>query len=137
MKKIFWITTLTIAVLAIIIAFNFTNANANNNITVPQEKQTPDFPEDVKIVLERSCFDCHSDEASNFKAKGKLNFSKWDEYKPSKKISKLGAICEEIKDGKMPTKKYKKKYPDKALSQEEIDRICNWADEESKKLLGE
>lgn len=137
MKKILWITSLIIAVLAIIFAFNFTNANANNNITVPQENQKLDFPEDVMSVLERSCFDCHSDEASNFKAKGKLNFSKWNEYKPSKKISKLGAICEEITDGKMPTKKYKNKYPDKSLSKEEIDLICNWADEESKKLLGE
>ena len=137
MKKILWITALLIAIIAIAITFNFSNANATNNTIVPQDKLTIDFPEDVTAILERSCFDCHTNDASNFKAKGKLNFSKWDEYKPSKKISKLGAICEEITDGKMPTKKYKNKYPDKSLSKEEIDLICNWADEESKKLLGE
>jgi len=136
MKKILWLT-LIVAFLAIVFAFNFSNATVSINSPDPQEQINLDFPEDVKAILERSCFDCHTDEASNFKAKGKLNFSKWDEYKSSKKISKLDAICEEMKDGSMPKKKYVEKYPDKSMSHEDIDLICNWTSEESKKIMGE
>jgi len=137
MKKILWITTVVAAISVIVITINLSDAAAHINSFNPQEKTNLVFPEDVMSVLERSCYDCHTDESSNFKAKGKLNFSKWNEYKPSKKISKLDAICEEVKDGKMPKKKYVEKYPDKSMSHEDTDLICNWAADESKKLMGE
>lgn len=95
------------------------------------------FPDSVSMVIERSCFDCHSDRSGNFAAKGKLNFTNWNEYTPAKKVSKMEAICEEITGGKMPKKSYISKNPDKALSQAEIGLICKWAADETKKLVGE
>jgi hypothetical protein len=49
----------------------------------------------------------------------------------------MEAICEMITKGKMPKKKYVSKNPDKVLTKAEIDLICKWATEESKKLVGE
>ena len=95
------------------------------------------WPDEVMTLLERSCFDCHTSESGNIKAKGKLNFSRWENYKITKKISKLNAIGEEIKEKTMPTKKYLKNYPDRALSDEEIGVIATWANAETDKLMEE
>lgn len=95
----------------------------------------PEFPADVKEVLKTSCYDCHSKDASNKKGKLALNFDKWDDYKLTKRISKLDAICEVIEEGKMPPEKYLKGNPDKALSAELQELICNWAEDESAKLM--
>jgi len=94
-----------------------------------------EFPADVKEVLKTSCDDCHSKDASNKKGKLALNFDKWDDYKLTKRISKLDAICEVIEEGKMPPEKYLKGNPDKALNAELQELICNWAEDESVKLM--
>jgi len=95
-----------------------------------------EFPDDVKEVLLTSCYDCHSKDASSKKGTLALNFDKWENYKLSKRISKLDAICEVIEDGKMPPAKYLKGNADKALSGEQKKLICNWAEEEAEKLVG-
>jgi hypothetical protein len=94
----------------------------------------PAFPEEVEKTLKRSCFDCHSNDASNKRAPVMLNFDKWDDYKVTKKISKLAAICEVVDGGKMPPAKFLKSNPDKALSDSQKEMICDWAGEESDKL---
>jgi hypothetical protein len=95
----------------------------------------PEFPADVKEVLKTSCYDCHSKDASHKKGTLALNFDKWDDYKLTKRISKLDAICEVIEEGKMPPEKYLKGNPDKALSDDQKALICNWAEDESAKLM--
>ena len=54
------------------------------------------WPDEVMTLLERSCFDCHSSESGNIKAKGKLNFSKWEDYKTTKKIIEINDNVIEI-----------------------------------------
>lgn len=93
-------------------------------------------PEEVMSILERSCFDCHTKDG-NTKAKLSLNFSKWDNYKLTKKIGKLSDIAEEVKEQKMPPKRYINDYPDKALTGEDIEIIANWANEAADKLMEE
>ena len=43
---------------------------------MPEDDLYLGWPEEVMTLLERSCFDCHTAESGNVKAKGKLNFSK-------------------------------------------------------------
>ncbi|MCP4313584.1 MAG: heme-binding domain-containing protein [Bacteroidetes bacterium] len=95
----------------------------------------PEFPAEIEEVLEKSCNVCHSKDASNKKSALALNFSKWDDYKLTKRISKLDEICEVIKEGSMPPEKYLKGNPEKALSDEQKELVCNWAEEESAKLM--
>ena len=90
---------------------------------------------DAKEVLKAHCYGCHSDASSGKISKTALNFDKWDEYKLSKKISKLAQICEELEKGKMPPKKFLKSNPDKALSDEQKQLICKWTVTESEKLM--
>lgn len=95
------------------------------------------WPDEVMAILERSCFDCHTDELGSLKPKSKLNFSKWEDYKLTKKIGKLDDIIKEVEEGKMPPKKYLDDYPDRALSNDEIKLIKEWASKEADKLMEE
>lgn len=95
------------------------------------------WPEEVMVLLERSCFDCHTAESGNVKAKGKLNFSKWEGYKLTKQISKLDGISGTIEEKDMPPKKYLEKKPEAAFTDEEIALIKKWADAEIDKRMEE
>ncbi len=96
---------------------------------------SPQVPTDVKDILKTSCYDCHSNEASNKKAIDALNFDQWDGYKTTKQISKLESICEVVKEGKMPPEKYLDKNPDAVLSDEQKKIVCDWTDEASAILM--
>lgn len=104
----------------------------------PAQQETDlGWPDDVVKLFERSCNDCHTAESGNIKAKGALNFDKWEGYKITKKINKLNGIAEEVKEKSMPPNKYIKNNPDAVLTDEEITLITNWANAEADKLLEE
>ena len=131
------LSLLSVLLIAIIFAFLAFKAPEHNCVIQAGDGPELDFPEEVMAILERSCFDCHTAESSSTKAKAKLNFSKWNKLKDSKKVGKLDKICEEIKEGKMPTKKYLSHYPETKLSEKETALICVWVDAEVNKLLGD
>ena len=135
MKKIILISL--IPVLAIILFVAAQSPVSDQIAEAVAEELDLGWPDEVMTLLERSCFDCHSSDAGNMKAKSKLNFSKWEDYKITKKISKLNAISEEVKEKSMPTEKYLKNYPDRVLSDEEIGVITTWANAEADKLMEE
>ena len=91
--------------------------------------------DDVKEILKNSCFDCHSDGATNKKGKNALNFDTWDEYKTGKKISLLSEICEVVSEGKMPPEKYLKSKPEATLTDQQKKLVCEWTSKESASLL--
>jgi len=95
----------------------------------------PGIPEDVQDILKTFCNDCHSNDASSKKGKIALNFDKWNDYKVSKKISKMEDICELVDEGKMPPEKYLKSKPDNALSDSQKALICDWTSKESVILM--
>jgi len=136
MKKLFALV-ITIGLFVSIAAVLSAQRQDVNSVNPPETGPKPDFPENILKIVERSCFDCHSDNSGNFAAKGKLNYSSWNEYSTARKISRLDAICNMITKGKMPKKGFVKKHPEKALSQEEKETICKWASEETNSLLGE
>jgi mono/diheme cytochrome c family protein len=107
------------------------------NINPPQDKPVALFPADVQKIFETSCYDCHSDAASNAKAKMKLNFSKWGELTDAKKVGKMENINEVVSKGDMPPGKYVTNNPDRALGQEQKDLVNKWVTAESAKLMGE
>ncbi len=133
MKKTVFTAIAIIAASLALLAFTNSSKTVTNP---PQEKAAAAFPEDVQKILETSCFDCHSDASTNVKSKGKLNFSKWADLSDAKKVGKMEAMGEEIKEGNMPPEKYLSKFPDHALTQEKKDVINKWISEESAKLMG-
>ena len=108
-------------------------------------------PDNVKFILKRSCFDCHSnhtvwpwytnvapvswlvaDDVNS--GRKKMNFSEWGKMKVSRQSTQLQKICDNIKEGQMPLPKYLMIHRDAVLSQDEKDILCNWADSQSDSL---
>lgn len=108
-------------------------------------------PPGVFSILQRSCFDCHSNQTkwpwysyiapSSWlvagdvkKAREQMNFSEWGRYKGLRVISKLDQICMNVDQGAMPLPNYLVMHPSAKLSKAEIDTICAWVEAESERL---
>jgi hypothetical protein len=103
------------------------------------------LPADVKAMLTRSCFDCHSSRtvwpwysnvapvswlvAGDVKEGRKhLNFSEWEGYSRSKRSLKLEALAKEVDKEAMPPENYLGMHKDAVLSRTDRDRIIAWAE---------
>lgn len=116
---------------------------------IPVDKTNPpvtadlNAPPDVKSILKRSCYDCHSNEtkwiwyshvapvswlvASDVEeGREHLNFSEWGNLTRQKIARKKEHIWEEVKEGGMPLSKYLWMHSDAKLSQKDKDIIRDW-----------
>jgi len=90
------------------------------------EKSKP-VPAAVTAILEKSCIGCHSDDGSSM-AKMHVNFTKWSEYSAEEQTSTGQDIAKILDKGKMPPKKFLKKYPDAKLTEAEKTTLIKWAE---------
>lgn len=112
--------------------------NENKPIIHTQgEVPTFSIPTDVQDIIDNSCYGCHNSESSSTKGKMKLSFDKLTDAKISKQVGKLMKISKVVKKGNMPPEKFITKYPDKALTKEDSDKLIDWADDLANKLSGE
>jgi len=101
-------------------------------------------PENVKMILQTSCYDCHSNNtnypwynyvqpaawmlANHIKyGKRDLNFSDFGSYSIRKQQSKLKAIADQIKDGEMPLNSYTIIHKNAGLTIQQKKLITDWA----------
>jgi len=111
------------------------------NPPVTAEIQAPD---QVRSLLESSCYDCHSNQTvwpwysqvapvswlvyrDVKKARDELNFSLWDEYTDRRREHKLEEIEEKVSEGEMPLKFYLPLHPDARLSDADRQTLIDWA----------
>ncbi len=133
MKKI---AILFLVVIAGFSFYNFTNYSQKSPNQNP-EGDTWTMPENVKAVVDNSCYGCHNSESKNLKGKLKLNFDSFGtEYSAIKSASKLKEIAEVVSGGDMPPQKFLENNPDKALTDEDKKLLTDWATSESQKLMG-
>ncbi len=102
-------------------------------------------PEDVKSILRRSCYDCHSNETvwplysrvapvswwiGHHVEEGRreLNFSTWDAYSEMKRSRKMVESHEQAADGEMPPRLYLTLHPTARLSPADIARLREWSE---------
>jgi hypothetical protein len=124
------------------------NDDISNDIILTEQA-----PENVKLILSKACYDCHSNQTKypwySYVApvswliakdtrlgREELNFSEWKELSKRKKIKVLNEMEEEIKEKKMPLDIYTVIHKDAILSDEEIETITDWTTSLSNKILG-
>jgi len=124
---------------------------------LPVERSNPPVASDaimtaeLKTVMRRACYDCHSNETvwpwyshvapfSRIVAKDvregrrELNFSEWNQYPENRKARKLKEIVEQVEKNKMPQWYYVVMHPDAKLSASDKEMILKWAKQRESQL---
>ena len=94
-----------------------------------------DMPENVRAVVENSCFGCHNSDSRNEDARDELDFKTLNDLKAFKKIGTLRDIAEVMEEDEMPPKKFLEKYPERAPSEAEEKLLSDWVKKESQRLI--
>ena len=136
MKNLIIITVFALIITGLLSFKSIVNDPAVSKLPSPQEVSGFTVPDNIRPILDKSCLPCHGADGKG-KAKMKWNYEKMKEMKTSKLVSKLSKIASKVKKGKMPTKKFIKKYPDRNLTDEEKNTLINWAENYADQLVGE
>ena len=94
------------------------------------------MPENIKAIIDQSCFQCHNIDSQNDKAKKALDFKSFDDLGKVRKITKLREMAETVEKGEMPPKKFLENNPDKKLTEEQVKILAEWAKKEASALIG-
>lgn len=112
----------------------FQNINSSTNYQ-PVAGDEFSIPEDVNAILDKSCFGCHNVDTKNDKGKKKLMIDQLGDLSKAKLVGKLGEISDVVEANDMPPAKFLEKYPDKALTEDEIKILKGWADKTVEDLM--
>ncbi len=137
-----------IAVLVLIaglIGIQFFPASLNQNTIILSTDFTKTFivPDNIQILLKKSCYDCHSNntiypwyskvqpfawlmERHIKEGKEELNFSDFGGYSKRRQKSKLKSIISQIKDDEMPLTSYTLIHRDAILSENDKEILKEW-----------
>ncbi|MBS1527341.1 MAG: heme-binding domain-containing protein [Bacteroidetes bacterium] len=143
MKKIRNKLLIGLAVLAIVIQFipgyeNKSSQEPHNSISGVYE-----IPPNVKGILRRSCYDCHSDNTrypwymhiqpvryllDRHVRHGKedLNFDEFGTYSERKRRNKLRAIGNSLTEGSMPLSSYLLVHRSARMSRQDTTAVLSW-----------
>lgn len=133
-------TIIFLIILVAIIGIQFINVDKTN----PPVTADLNAPTEVKTILQKSCYDCHSNEtkwpwyskvapiswlvASDVNDGRKhLNFSDWEKLYPAKQSKLKEEIWEEIEGDKMPPGNYTLLHPSAKLDLIKKQTIKKWA----------
>jgi mono/diheme cytochrome c family protein len=104
-----------------------------------ENKATPHddivFPENVKAVIDKSCYGCHSENGRSDDAKDALRWDMLNEYDKEKLVSVLDEIIEVIEKEEMPPEKFLEKKPEAKPTEDEYAILLEWAELEAEKLF--
>ncbi|MGR3810722.1 heme-binding domain-containing protein [Jiulongibacter sp. NS-SX5] len=140
------IKKILLALLVVLLIIQFIKPERNVSDTLSENDITTkyDVPENVKIVLDKACNDCHSNNTkypwyANLQpaawiladhiedGKRHLDFSEFAAYEPWKAHHKLEEIAEEIEKDGMPLDDYVFMHKEADLSDEEKRTLITWA----------
>jgi len=125
------------------------NINDLSNDIILTEKA----PENIKLILSKACYDCHSNQTNypwysyvapvswliakdTKEGREELNFSDWAELSKRKKIGILKDMAEEVEEKKMPLEIYTVVHRKATLTDDEIEAVSDWTKSVSDQILG-
>ncbi|KOH43376.1 heme-binding domain-containing protein [Sunxiuqinia dokdonensis] len=104
----------------------------------PDEKKiTLKMPEDVRAVVDNSCFGCHNTDSRNEDAREHLDFKTMHQLSDIKKLGAFKEIREVIEENEMPPKKFLERRPEKELTEEQKKILIDWVKKESVALMNQ
>lgn len=124
------------------VGIQFVPVNREN----PEKRSEVDAPDEVKAILRRSCYDCHSNEtvwpwysyvapvswlieSDVRKGRKHVNFSNWDKAGSDERKEIRHESYEEVDHGEMPMSIYTLIHPDAKLSDKDKSALKDWAEQ--------
>jgi hypothetical protein len=118
---------------------------------VPIDRENPPVesevsaPEEVREILERACYDCHSNESrwpwygyiaptswlvayDIDEARDHMNFSTWNQYDEDEQIDMIEEVWEEVEEGEMPPFFYTPFHPPAQLDEKDRAVLREWSE---------
>lgn len=109
----------------------------------PVETEVPATAE-VRSILQRACYDCHSNQTvwpwysriapfswlvarDVHEGRKELNLSTWNQYTTKQQLKKLKESWDEVAEGEMPPWLYLPPHPDARLSAEDLAALRAWS----------
>jgi hypothetical protein len=126
---------LSVSAFVMIAFFQLTPLKSSDDHHSEYKVDGPEFPEDVKAVIDKSCYGCHSEKGKSDDAKDALRWDMLGEYDKAKLVSVMDEIIETIEKEEMPPEKFLEKKPEVKPTQEEYALLLKWAEGEADKLL--
>ena len=131
---------IVVVIAIVLVGIQFIPVNRGNP---PVEEELQTSPE-VKAILKRACYDCHSHETiwpwysqvapaswllawDVAEGREELNFSTWNRYTQKKRDKIIKEIGEEVQEGEMPPWFYLPLHPDARLSDSDRSVLRVWA----------
>lgn len=147
-RKILWL------LLIILIAIQFIRPSKN----ISQNEQPGNIanaytvPDNVKIILAKACFDCHSNNTrypwySNIQpvawwlnshiidGKKDLNFDEFLNLTPKRQHRRMEQVAQLVKEDDMPLKSYTWVHRDALLTSTEKTELIDWADKARAEII--
>ena len=135
-----------IGIVALLVLIQFIRPARNQSSTASPNDITAKFavPADVKQILDKACYDCHSNNTyypwySNIQPVGwwlqwhvnegkhELNFNEFTSYPAKKQDHKMEEVMETVKKGEMPMDSYTWMHDEAKLTEQEKQTLINWA----------
>lgn len=140
LKTIGWLLLITL----VVIQFFRPAKNLEAGVAANHLSSKFSIPADVNAILEKACYDCHSNNTrypwyfniqpvgmwmNNHIAEGKngLNFSEYANRRLRYQYHKMEEVIEQIKEGEMPIDSYTWTHKDANLTKEEKTKLMDWA----------
>lgn len=142
---------LGLLVLLIFIQFWHPARNKSEQVMSNDIAKTVLVPEQVQGILEKSCYNCHSNNTDypwyayiqplhwylndHIEAgKAELNFNEFDSYSSRRKLNKLRAIESSLEEGTMPLPSYSLIHRKAILSDAEKTLLLRWLESAKESL---
>lgn len=130
----------------VVIQFFHPGKNTDNTPSATANDVNKVFPtsDNVQSILERSCYDCHSNNTRYpwyaevqpvawwlndhiEEGKREVNFNEFSTYRPGRQYKKLEEIIEQVKEDEMPLSSYTLIHKDAVLNKEQKLALSSWA----------
>jgi len=140
-----WKKIILASIIILVIAQFFQPPHNSGSSTGPKDiSHVVAVPADVSALMQRACFDCHSDHTdypwysritpvnwwlNNHINEGKheLNFSQFATYSAKRMQRKLDEVMETVKEGEMPLSSYTSIHTDAKLDDAQRASLTSWA----------
>lgn len=145
-KKILRVTG--IGLLLVLGALQFYRSPRNLGATEGPESivAREQVPANVRQILARACYDCHSDNTRYpwyaavqpvawwlndhvTEGKSELNFSAFAAYDAKRAVRKLQEVSDEVRERNMPLKSYLLAHPEAKLTDADVAVLTTWAED--------